>query len=176
MAASRSSRFLDLLRVLADHDVDFIIVGGVAGVLAGAPLVTFDLDVVFDRSPVNIPRLLAAFRQLNARYRDPAGRHIVPDVRKLERFRMNLLTTDLGDFDVLTVVRGDLGYPELLERSHEYEVSGLRVRAIDLPTLIESKEFADRPKDRYALLFLRQTLAFQQASESSASEDDPTES
>ena len=44
-------------------------------------------------------------------------------------------------------------YSDLLTRTHEYEISGLRVHAIDLPTLIEAKEIADRPKDRQALFF-----------------------
>ncbi len=78
---------------------------------------------------------------------------------KLESFRLNLLITDLGDLDVLPAIGRDLDYGCLLERSVEYEVSDLRVRAIDLPTLIEAKEFANRPKDRHALLFLRETLA-----------------
>ncbi len=39
------------------------------------------------------------------------------------------------------------------------EVDELRVRVLDLATIIETKEHADRPKDRYQLLFLRQLLA-----------------
>ena len=161
MAASSANKFLDLLRVLRRCEVDFVIVGGVAGVLAGAPLVTFDLDVVFERTPSNISRLLEALREINARYRDPLDREILPDEDKLASFRLNLLVTDLGDLDVLPTIGRDLTYRDLLERSVEYEVADLRVRAIDLPTLIEAKELADRPKDRHALLFLRETLAQQ---------------
>ena len=159
MAASTVSRFLDILKVLNAREVDFVIVGGVAGVLAGAPLVTFDLDVVFEDSPPNIERLLSALRELNARYRDPAGRTILPDKVKLKTLRLNLFDTDLGELDVLPSIGRGLTYADLLTRSHEYEVSGLRVRAIDLPTLIEAKEIAGRPKDHQALLFLRETLA-----------------
>ena len=161
MDVSTASQFLDLLKVLTTHRVDFVIVGGVAGVLAGVPLLTLDLDIVVDPAPANNERLLAALRQLNARYRDPAGRTILPDTAKLESLRMNLFTTDLGDFDVIRTIGPDLGYQDLVSRCHDYQVADLRVRAIDLPTLIEAKEIADRPKDRYALLFLRQTLAMQ---------------
>ena len=48
------SRFLDLLRVLIHSEVDFVIVGGVASVLAGVPLATFDLDIVFARDEGNL--------------------------------------------------------------------------------------------------------------------------
>jgi hypothetical protein len=40
-------QFRALLEVLARHQVDFIVVGGVAGVLQGAPLLTRDLDIVY---------------------------------------------------------------------------------------------------------------------------------
>lgn len=36
-------KFKDALEVLARHHVDFIVVGGVAAVLGGAPSPTFDL-------------------------------------------------------------------------------------------------------------------------------------
>lgn len=78
------SKFLEQLRVLVRHEIDFIVVGGVAAVFEGAPIVTLDLDIVYDRSTENIPRLEAALRELNALYDDPAGRRIVPDTLKLE--------------------------------------------------------------------------------------------
>ena len=161
MGGSQASRFLDLLRVLTRHEIDFVVVGAVAGVLAGVPLVTFDLDVVFDKEESNIQRLLAALEEIGAHYRDVAGRHIVPDVSKLSTFRVNLFETDLGHFDALPSIGEGLGYAELLTRSVVYELDELRVRSIDLPTLIEAKEYAGRPKDLHALLFIREVLAQQ---------------
>jgi hypothetical protein len=38
---------------LVAHDVEFIVVGGVAAVLQGAPVVTFDLDILHRRTPEN---------------------------------------------------------------------------------------------------------------------------
>ncbi len=69
-------RFLDILGTLCDHDVDFVVVGGVAAILEGAPVSTFDLDILHDPSEENHRRLLAALEELNARYADPAGRTI----------------------------------------------------------------------------------------------------
>jgi hypothetical protein len=42
--------FLAILRSLAQHEVEFIVVGGISAVLQGAPIATFDLDVVHSRS------------------------------------------------------------------------------------------------------------------------------
>ena len=158
-------RFLDILTLLARHEVEFIVVGGVAAILEGAPVSTFDLDIVYRRSDENNARLAAALGEINARYEDPAGRHIVPDETHLATINVNLLKTDLGDLDVLRRIRGDLGYEELLDRMVEYEVADLRLQVADLETVIESKEFADRDKDRAALPILRRTLEVKKAQE-----------
>lgn len=147
---------VELLRVLVRHEVDFVVVGGVAGTLAGSPIATQDLDVVYSLAPENLERLTVALRHLAARYKDPAGRRILPDAAKLATIRVNLLTTERGELDLLRSIGRDLGYDELSGRSVEYDIGDVRIRAIDLATLIEAKEIADRPKDRYALPFLRE--------------------
>jgi hypothetical protein len=64
------NRFLHLIEVFASHEVRFIVVGGVAAVLQRVPVNTEDFDLVYDRAKDNIPRLLAALRELRAVYRD----------------------------------------------------------------------------------------------------------
>lgn len=49
MTLKPKADFLSILRTLTAHDVEFIVVGGVCGVLQGASLATFDLDVVHNR-------------------------------------------------------------------------------------------------------------------------------
>jgi hypothetical protein len=61
-------RFLEILKVLTRRRVDFIIVGGVSAVLHGAPVTTFDLDVVHARDLENVTRLLSALEELEAVY------------------------------------------------------------------------------------------------------------
>ena len=73
----------DLIQSLAAHDVEFIIVGGVAALLQGAPINTIDLDIVYARSPVNVDRALAALADLGAVYRDD-GRRLSPTRSHLE--------------------------------------------------------------------------------------------
>lgn len=159
MEESRSVKFLGLLRVLLRHEIEFFVVGGVAAQLEGAPILTLDLDVLFDESSENLDRLLAALRELKARYRDPAGRHIEPDREKLESFRMHLLLTELGALDVLRVIGGGLTYRDLVGRTVLYELGEMRVRVLELAAVIETKEHANRDKDRAVLPVLRQTLA-----------------
>jgi predicted nucleotidyltransferase len=154
----------ELLRTLLDHGCRFVVVGGVAGTLAGSPVATRDLDLVYDRSPDNLDRLIAALTILEARYKDPAGRRVVPDAARLLTIRVSLLTTNRGDLDLLRLIGKDLEYEHLLDRTVDYDLGELRVQAIDLETLIEAKEYADRPKDRYALPFLRELLRLKRES------------
>lgn len=152
-------RFDEILRILTRHEVEFIIVGGIAAILQGSPLTTEDLDIVYLPSAENNARLASALAELEAYYFDPAGRHIEPDASRLASLRMHLLKTNCGRVDVLRTVGNDLGYQDLVERSLTFEVAEFRVRALDLEAIIETKMHANRPKDRYQLLFLKQLLA-----------------
>jgi hypothetical protein len=159
MAGSRNPDFLGLLRALLRHEVAFCVVGGVAAQLAGAPILTFDLDILFEKTAGNLSRLLMALHDLEARYRDPAGRHIEPDLARLESVHLHLLLTRLGALDLLSTIGCGQTYRDLLDRTTVYKLGGLDVRVLDLAAVIESKEHADRDKDRAALPVLRQTLA-----------------
>jgi len=94
-------KFREALEVLARHHVDFVVVGGVAAVLEGASISTFDLDIVHDRSPENVARLLSALVDLDARYRDLTGRVLRPEAHGLEGQGHHLLLTRCGPLDVL---------------------------------------------------------------------------
>lgn len=49
-----------LLRELAGHQVAFILVGGAAAIAHGSSRLTQDLDLVYERTPENIDRLVKA--------------------------------------------------------------------------------------------------------------------
>jgi len=152
-------RFKEALEVLARQHVELIVVGGVAAVLGGAPISTFDLDIVHERSPANVGRLLAALEELTARYRDLAGRDLRPDARGLEGVGHHLLITSCGPLDVLGQIGLGRGYHELLEGSVSRPLGQFSLRVLGLPALIRSKVEAGRDKDRAVLPILRRTLA-----------------
>lgn len=54
--------FPTLVRLLVSRGVEFIFIGGAAGVLHGSSRLTEDLDVVYRRSAENIARLVQALR------------------------------------------------------------------------------------------------------------------
>ena len=67
-----------IIQILVTHDVEFIVVGGMAAVLQGAPVHTIDLDIVYALSESNIARLELALTELGAVFRDDP-RQIAPN-------------------------------------------------------------------------------------------------
>ncbi len=91
-----------LLRALTDGEVRFIVVGGIAAVAQGVPFVTFDVDVVHERSPENVQRLLAVLSGIDAVYVRPSGSPpIVPRADLLLGDGHHILTSVYGRLDVL---------------------------------------------------------------------------
>jgi predicted nucleotidyltransferase len=151
--------FRAILRVLNAHDVDFIVIGGVCAALHGSPVATHDLDVVHRRNELNLSRILVALRELDASYRLHHKR-LTPQISALEGPGHQLLTTEFGHFDILGSVGKDgLTYDDLLPHTEEMDLGeGLKIRVLDLPTLIELKTQAGQPKDMYNVLHLKEIL------------------
>lgn len=135
-----------------------MVVGGVAAILEGAPVSTFDVDVMHRQDVENHQRLLLALTDLEARYRDPAGRHLVPDLSKLESFRLHQLITKFGPLDILTRIAPGKSYDSLVDQTVLHEIDGLQIRVLSLAAVIDSKEHAGRDKDHAVLHILRRTL------------------
>lgn len=147
----------EILRALSRHDVEFIVVGGMAAALQGAPVNTLDLDIVYSRSDENIPRLMAALVEIGAVFRnDP--RRLVPNESHLRSTGHKLLQTTHGLLDVLGTIEDTTTYDDILPDSTLLEVAGVPVRALSLERLIRVKEKLTRPKDRMMLLILQATL------------------
>ncbi|HEX5269006.1 MAG TPA: hypothetical protein VFW33_00900 [Gemmataceae bacterium] len=139
--------------------MEFIVIGGVCGVLHGAPLVTFDLDLVHSRTPENLDRLVAALQALHAYYRGQGDRRPRPTADFLASTGHHLLMTRFGPLDILGTIARERGYEDLLPRSAGLQVEiGLSVRLLDLETLIMTKEETGRDKDKAVLPVLRRTL------------------
>jgi hypothetical protein len=158
----KSARFVDILKLLATEQIAFIVVGMAAGIIAGAPLTTLDVDIVHQRTADNVARLLSVLKRLNATYRhDP--RDLEPTAPNLMGGGHNLFKTRLGDFDCLGSIDDGRAYEDLLASSREFSLSGgLTIKVLDLPALIEIKRRAGRPKDLAAIPVLEATLSERQ--------------
>lgn len=127
--------------------------------LHGAPVTTFDLDVLHSRDSENIARLLSALEELEAVYRAQPERHLRPGASHLESPGHQLLLTKFGPLDVLGMIGNSRTWEDLRGHTQTMEIDpGVDVRVLDLETLISIKEELGFPKDAAVLPVLRQAL------------------
>lgn len=152
-----------LIERLTADGVQFIVVGGAAAVIHGAPLPTRDLDVVPELSAENLDRLADTLRALDAIYREPGNRQLPTARRHLDGQGQLLLSTRLGPLDVLLRLHEGETYADLLPDSVERKGGQLVVRVLDLPRLIAIKTVAGRARDRIAVPLLLDLLKEREA-------------
>lgn len=155
---------VEILRVLKGHDVQFVLVGGIAARLRGAPLLTQDVDITPAKPMANLERLVRALEELDARLRtatEPDGVPFPFDPGLLESSNVWTLTTTHGDLDLVMSPAGTDGYTDLVRDADDLRVATtpeLVVPVISLADIVRSKEATGREKDRAALPLLRRTL------------------
>ena len=150
--------FLEILRILSGHKVDFIVVGGICGVLHGAPVTTFDLDLVHSRSQDNLNRLISALEKLDPYYRGRGDQRLKPGLSHLSSPGHQLLMTTFGPLDLLGAIGIGHSYDDLMKHTVVLEVGGLQVQVLDLETLIEVKKETISDKDKAVIPILERTL------------------
>ena len=114
--------FFSLFEILAKHNVEFIITGGVSAVLMGAPVTTFDLDIIHHRTEENIDKLLRALEELDAHYRLRRDIKLKPQREALKGKGHHLLLTTCGPLDILGTVGNELSYPDILPEIEKIEI------------------------------------------------------
>ena len=147
-----------LLERLLAADVEFVLVGGLAAVVQGAPLKTFDVDVVHRRTEENADRLLAFLTNIGARYRNRPGPQLPPNRRALLGPGHSLFMTDLGPLDALGAIEGGADYDQLLPESLPVPIGGRTVHVLSLAKIVALKRGSSDPKDKLRLLVLEAVL------------------
>jgi hypothetical protein len=138
---------LAIVRVLNEHGVRFVVIGGIAAGVQGAMWATTDLDITYARERDNHGRLAAALALLAAKPVDlPPGVEVQVDERSLAAGDVWTLMTRFGRLDLLGAPAGSDGFAGLAERARTIhgEQTYLVARIDDL---IAMKRAAGRPKD-----------------------------
>jgi predicted nucleotidyltransferase len=151
----------DILGALDRGGVKYVLIGGLAAILHGAPHLTTDVDIVPEEGLRNLERLSAVLRELNARVRVTGEEEGVPfnyDAESLRQVRVWNLVTDRGDLDITFVPSGTRGYEDLRKDVVPMQVRGIDVPVASLADVIRSKEAAGRERDRVVLPTLRRML------------------
>jgi len=151
----------EIFACLDRHDVQYVLIGGLAAVLHGSPLATFDADICPAREPANLRRLAAALVELDARIRTPDAAEGVPfprDAEFLQNHQLLNLVTRFGDLDLSFEPAGTGGFAELAPHATAMPIHGFQVPVASLEDVIRSKQAANRPKDQRSLPVLLQLL------------------
>jgi predicted nucleotidyltransferase len=150
------SDFVSLLHRLARTGVDFVIVGGYAGVVYGSTVLTQDIDISCDFSPANLLALQRAISDLHPVHRmTPTRKPLELTSENAHEFENLYLDTDLGRLDCLSEIRGIGPYEHVKEASQLVEVEGMELRILTIDALIKTKEAMHRPRDRETLRQLK---------------------
>lgn len=157
-----------IMRVLAEHGVNDVLIGGIAGLVHGASRVTVDAAVVPEATPENLERLLDALADLDTAVFVSEERQAIEagppwGIEVLGRGAPGLLeteawhfTTTAGRIDVVLDATGVGGYEKHRARAAEFDVFGIRVAVAALDDLIASKTTLGREKDASILAELRE--------------------
>lgn len=146
-----------LLEKLIDGHVDFVLIGGFAGVVHGASQVTQDLDICAAITQENLAKLRESLQDLHPLHRmNPGFKPSFLEIPRSANEMQNIyLETDLGVLDILSTLP-PVGDFQLI-KSHSLEISlyGKKCRVIALDDLIRIKESMKRPKDLQILQELK---------------------
>ena len=140
-----------IAELLERHSLEAILVGNAAAALAGAPVTTIDFDFLFRKTPVNLRKLKAIARELEAVILTPY--YPVSGLFRVSR------DADGLQLDFMTVIDGIRSFEALRSRAHVVQLGDARLHVAGLPDIIKSKKAAGRPSDVAALPALEKTLA-----------------
>jgi hypothetical protein len=140
-----------ILHVLGEHRVDYVVVGGVAVQTHGYIRATQDLDIVPAPDLANLSRLGEALAALGARLHRATRPVDITDPQVLKRAALIPLLTIHGRLDLLSI-ESTAGMPnsysELRERALEVRLDDTTVPVVALDDLIRMKKVAGRDVDR----------------------------
>lgn len=128
-----------ILRALDDHDVDYVLIGGLAVQTHGHVRTTNDADLIPAPDPANLERLAAALRALDARVLNPGSEDVPIDARMLPRATIWQFETRDGGVDVMHEVPDGDPYEQLSERALRVRLGDIEVPVVSLDDLIRMK-------------------------------------
>lgn len=136
-----------ILRALAEHEVDYVLVGGLAVQTHGHMRTTIDVDVFPRPDPSNLAQLASALNALEARVLNPGSESLAIDAAMLGRATRWRFDTRHGAVDVLHDAPGAPAYDQLRERALEVRLDDLAVAVAGRDDLISMKRASGRPVD-----------------------------
>ena len=156
----------DLLKMLAESKVDFVLVGGLAVALRGYSRFTVDVDVVLAMDAENLRKFIAAAKQagLSPSIPVPMESLTQPDLieqwhREKGMLAFSLRTADIVPLVLDVLVKPVVPYAELRQQATLLDVGELQIAVASIEHLIAMKTGTDRSKDQIDIEELRKIQA-----------------
>jgi len=134
------NRLKDVFASFERHDVQYVIIGGIAAILHGVPRATFDLDILIEPTPENARRLLKALLDVGL------GTAALTDANDLLANEITVFR-DKVRIDVQTSTPG-LEFTQAWSRRDVMTYEGQKFFVASKADLIASKKAAGRAVDR----------------------------
>jgi hypothetical protein len=145
-----------ILERLNGASVEYVLVGGLAAVFHGVPLVTRDIDICLPMTQANLTRLERAIADLHPVHRQTPQRLPFSVAADFPRGLQNVyLRTDWGVLDCLGEIKGIGDFAAVARRSLLVDLPIGACRILNLDALIDAKSALDRPQDKLALIHLK---------------------
>lgn len=138
----------EIVRELAEHDVDYVMIGGIAATVWKSPYATYDVDICPSNDEDNLAKLAGALKAMDARRvtdLEPEGVEVDITSEYLRSKNELAFMTTWGPLDLVFVPQGTRGYEDLAREA-------VRDDLFQRPVLLASKDDVIRMKDARGLL------------------------
>ena len=147
-----NSDYSDMLRILSEEGVKFILVGGYALSAHGYPRTTLDIDLWVLASPENASAIIRALKAFGAPLTDVTA----ADFEKEGTiFQIGVAPCRIDIITAIDGVRFEEAYPRALAKTWE----GIDVRILSLQDLLANKRASGRLKDLADVQLLERLIA-----------------
>lgn len=157
---------IDLIRLLVQSKVDFVLVGGLAVALQGYQRVTMDVDVVLAMDEANLQNFISAAKSSGLRPTIPVPLESLAQPALIEQWfrEKGMLAFSLRTNETKATVIDVLVRPVVPFEQLKRDASIIKVGALDIPVasiahLIEMKSGTGRSKDMIDIEELRKIQA-----------------
>lgn len=149
----------EMVRVLSENEVAYVMIGGIAATAWMSPYATQDVDICPSSDERNLEKLSSALDDMGAKRvtdLDPEGVEVEIKPEYLRSANEIAFMTRWGPLDLVFVPRGTGGYDDLLKEAVGDDLFQHPVLFASRSDVIRMKDARGLPKDRIVVDLLRQ--------------------
>jgi len=157
--------YLNLFKALKTHDINYLLVGGLAMNLHGVPRMTMDVDLVIALDASNIAKLANCAKELGLYPNVPVNLEDLADAAKREALfaekhliALSLISNTPAIPTVDIVIHHPLDFQQAFTRAMQRDISGTPVMLASIEDMIAMKKAAGRAQDLSDITHLERFL------------------